>query len=604
MEEVPKNDFEINTPPRKNLRTKIITGSIISLALIVLGFLFIPKLFYPKEEIEKSVAVLPFTNLSNDPEQEYFSDGMVEAILDNLFKVGGLKVISSTSTNRYKNTTLTLKEIAHELNVSSILEGSVQKIGNNVRITTQLIDTKTDSHLWSEKYDKDISDVFSIYSEVAQSVAKALKVTLTSQEAIQIQKAPLTDNQLAYDFYLKGNDYWSRFEASLALDMYTKAIQEDSMFVAAYAQRAIIHLYIFWNKEKGWQGHDLSGKEDINQGVKLNPESSEMKFAEAVASYMLDRDYDKSLKILMELKLVTPNIADLYAYSSYVLRRQGKLQESIKELNQAIQLDPFNANYRSNLSLTYQLLHQYDNQIECTRQALLLIPDYRQFNDHIFSAWLDKTGDLKIALKESGLKEEEVWYGTYASNRETGGEFAPYGIYYYTRQYDKLLEFIRKDTLIETEQTTYHPEKYELALIYYLDSNTSLCKIYADSAITHLKGKIKEISNDDRFYSTLGKCYAFNGNVGEAITYGKKAIDLKPIKLDAYQGAAKEQDLMEIYIFIGQYDDALDKIEYLLSVPSWLSVGKLIIDPIFDNLRSLPRFQKIIDSAQYQLKKY
>jgi tetratricopeptide (TPR) repeat protein len=312
---------------------------------------------------------------------------------------------------------------------------------------------------------------------------------------------------------------------------------------------------------------------------------------------MLDRDYNKSLKILAELKVIAPNIADLYSYSSSVLRRQGKLQESIKELNQAIQLDPFNANYRDNLSLTYQLLHQYDNQIECSRQGLLLIPDYRKFNDQIFSAWLDKTGDLKIAMNESGLKEEEVWYGTSSSNRETR-ESAQYGIYYYTRQYVKLLEFIRKDTLIETGQTTYHPKTYELALIYYLNSNTSLCKIYADSAITHLKGEIKEISNDDRLYSTLGKCYAFNGNVGEAITCGQKAIDLKPIKLDAYQGAAKEQDLMEIYIFTGKYELALDKIEYLFSIPSWLSTGDLLIDPIFDNLRRLPRFQKIIENAR------
>ncbi len=132
--------------------------------------------------VEKSIAVLPFLNLSNDPEQEYFSDGMVDEILDRLFKVGELKVISRTSSMRYKNTKLTLKEIAHELDVSAILEGSVQKIGKNVRITVQLIDTKTDSHLWSEIYDRELSDVFAIQSEVAQNVARALKATITSKE--------------------------------------------------------------------------------------------------------------------------------------------------------------------------------------------------------------------------------------------------------------------------------------------------------------------------------------------------------------------------------------------------------------------------------------
>jgi tetratricopeptide (TPR) repeat protein len=177
-----------------------------------------------------------------------------------------------------------------------------------------------------------------------------------------------------------------------------------------------------------------------------------------------------------------------------------------------------------------------------------------------------------------------------------------YDVYYYTRQYDKLIEFIKKDTLIETNQTTYHPNTYESALIYYLKGNTFLSKIYADSSIAHLKGKIKEAPDEDRFYSTLGKCYAFSGNVREAVAYGQKAVELKPIKLDAYQGVAEEQNMMEIFIFTNKYDLALDKIEYLLSIPSWLSKGDLLIDPIFDNLRSLPRFQKIIDSAQKQLK--
>ena len=148
--------------------------------------------------------------------------------------------------------------------------------------------------------------------------------------------------------------------------------------------------------------------------------------------------------------------------------------------------------------------------------------------------------------------------------------------------------------MIVTSQTTYRPKTYELALAYYLEGKTSLSKIYADSAIIHLKEKINEIPDDDRFYATLGKCYALAGNDREAFAYGRKAIDLKPISLDVYQGIVKEQDLMEIYIFSGKFDEALDKIEYLLSVPSWLSKGILMIDPIFDRLRILPRFQEIL----------
>jgi len=547
-------------------------------------------------KLEKSVAVLPFRNLSNDTTQLYFSDGMVEAILDHLFKVGELKVISSTSTKRYRNTELSIKEIARELGVAAILEGSVQKIGNSVRITAQLIEAKTDVHLWSETYDRNLTDIFSIQTEVAENVAKGLKATLTSKETSMIQNASKTTNQLAYDFYLKGKDYFSKYKSLLAIEMYSRAIKEDSLFTAAYALRANAHLYIFWNKDEGWQGHDLLGKEDIKKGLKLNPESSEIRFAEAVAYYMLDRDYDKSLKILTELKTVAPNMADLYAYTSFVLRRQGKLEDAIRELKTGIQLDPFNANYIDNLLLSYQLLHQYDNQIKWARQGLSLIPDYKDFNRHIFSAYLDNTGDLEISLKESELKEEDIVYGSFYYTQQKGVN--QYGIYYLTRQYSKLIEFLSKDTITETEQTTFHPKTFELALIYYLSGNSSMSKFYADSAIIQLKKKINGNPNDDRFFATLGKCYAFSGKDKEAIAYGEEAVDLKPIKLDASQGVAKEHDLMEIYIFTGNYDMALNKIDFLLSVPSWLSVGKLKIDPVFDRLRNLPRFQKIINSTQ------
>ena len=211
----------------------------------------------------------------------------MEAILNHLFKVGELKVISSTSTKRYKNTELSLKEIARELGVASILEGSVQKIGNNVRITAQLIDAKTDVHLWSEIYDRDISDIFSIQSEVAQNVARELKAKLTSNETHQLQNATLTRNQLAYDFYLKGNDYWSKFQPEIAIGMYSKALQEDSLFAAAYARRAQIHAYCYWQKFEGWKLHDSQAKADFKKGFELNPESPEVKFAEAVNYYIL-----------------------------------------------------------------------------------------------------------------------------------------------------------------------------------------------------------------------------------------------------------------------------------------------------------------------------
>ena len=531
----------------------------------------------------RSIAVLPFLNLSNDPEQEYFTDGMVDEIIDHLVKVSELKVISRTSSMRYKNTKLPIRQIGKELGVSAILEGSVRKVGNEVRIAVQLIDTKTDIHIWSETYEGDLSDVFSIQSEVAQNVARGLNATLNSRETDLIKKKSATTSQLAYDFYLKGNDYWSsKIDAPLALEMYTKAINEDSLFIQAYARRAFIHLIYYWLKLEGWTGHDLLAREDIKKGFKLDPKSIDVKFAEAVSYYMVDRNYNKSLKVLGELTADAPNMADLYAFSSYNLRRQGNWEESIVELEKAIQMDPLNGNYIDNLAGTYAVLHRYDELIEYARHGLSLIPDYKNLNIKIFRAIMSKTGDFTVALKESGLSEEDVRYEAY----------------YFTGQYDKLIDFINKNFTNRVDQSTYRPKTYELAFIYHLMGDSQMSKIYSDSAIIYLENKIKEFPKDDRIYATLGKSYAISGNIKKALFFGQKSVLLLPITLDAYQGPVREQDLMEIYIFTGNYEKALDKIEFLSKAPSRISRGDLVSDPIYDKLRNLPRFQRIINPAQ------
>jgi TolB-like protein len=534
---------------------------------------------------EKSIAVLPFKNLSNDPEQEYFTDGMVEAILDHLYKVGELKVISGTSSMRYKDSKLPLKTIARELGVSSILEGSVQKIGNKVRITAQLIETKSDTHLWSETFDRDLSDVFSIQSEVAQSVARELKVKLISKEIALIQPVTLTGNQNAYDYYLKGIACESKTQISIAIEMFSKAIQEDPGFAAAYAKRARAHAFYYWDKREGWPAHDKLALNDLNKASELNPDLPELKIAQLYYYYQVKRDYEGALKTIKELKAEMPNFADLYALSGYILRRKGQFGEAISEQKSGIQLDPFMAQRISELADTYSLVDQYDDAIACARQGLSLFPDLKDFNYQIFYAYLYKSSDLKIALKESGLNENDFQYE----------------MFYYTRQFNKCIEWIRKDTTIYLNQFYYNSKAQIFAFLYYLAGNKFLCRAYADSAIIDLKERIKEFPDDDRFYASLGWCHAFIGEYKEAIACGKKAVELKPVKLDAMQGANRENDLMGIFNWTENYDLALDIMEYLLSVPSDLHTGEIMINPLYDKLRDLPRFKEIINSAHKQL---
>jgi len=494
-------------------------------------------------------------------------------------------VISRTSSMRYKNSDKSLREIAHELGVTAIVEGSVRKIGDNVRITIQLIDTKTDTHLWSDTFDGNLSDVFSFQSDIALNVARELKAVLTSKETTSILAAATTTNQIAYDFYLKGNNYYSEYKTDSAILMYTQAIQEDHLFAAAYAKRANAHLYRYWVKNPGWQGHDLKAREDIKAGLEINPGLTELKLAEASAYYYLDRNYDHALRLLKKIKAETPNQAEIYSLIAFILRRQGKWEQTIKEIKHGLMLDPVNTRSINELCTTYKLMHQYDNQIECAKQGLLLIPEYYPFNVHIFNGVFYKTTDLDAAMKESMIEEEDIQSA----------------IYYYTRQFDKLIESTMNDSTDQSTQFLYYPKTYKIALYHYFKGNKSLSKIFSDSAIVLLEAKIKEDPNDDRYYATLGKCYALAGDPEKAITFGKKAVELKPMQLDAWQGVAKEKDLMEIYIFTGNYDLAMDKMEALLLIPSDLHKNILSIDPIYDQLLDQKRFQKIL-STEYKTK--
>ena len=341
-EEVPKEVFKPISVPQKNSKTKIIVASGIILALIMFGYFFIPKLFKSSSPGDKSIAVLPFTNLSNDPEQEYFSDGIVEAILDRLFKIGELKVTSGTSTKRYKNTELSVKKIGRELGVSSILEGSIQKIGNNVRITAQLIDARTDVHLWSETYDRNISDIFSIQSEVAQNVARELKATLTSKEKGQIEKNQ-TNNVEAYNLYLRGRFFWNqRTEEGQkkSIEYFEKSVAIDPDYALAYTGLADAYFILTW---KGWSPNPegyIKAKKYALRAIEIDKNLAE---AHATLGWLLFwaewkwEEARKELKLAIELN---PNYANAHQYYSELLDILRQDKEAREQLNMALELDP------------------------------------------------------------------------------------------------------------------------------------------------------------------------------------------------------------------------------------------------------------------------
>ena len=584
-ENVPVEVLNDKPETRRILKSNSVLAIVVSIALIVLGILYIPKLFDSSKQIEKSVAVLPFKNDSPNDSTTYFINGVMEEILTNLKNIKDMRVISRTSVEQYRGPTKpTIPEIAKTLGVNYIVEGSGQKYGNKFRLRVQLIRADKESHLWAKSYEKElkeVNDLFSIQSQIAESIAGELKAVITPDEKDFIWLKP-TNDTLAYDYYLKGRQYLSELRYESAINMYGSAIKQDPAFALALLGRSSIYSRIYFTRgleykySGAWKGYDSLARADFEKAFKINPGLPMVKFAQAEQLYRFDRKNEKALELLSEIENQMPNDPAFFVLRAAILRRMGKWEESLKNWHKNILLDPLNAMSYIELGHTYRLLRKYPEALDFYNKSLLL--DQNPENKGgIFMAVLLWKGDLEEALKSSTLSFQEI--------KITGIDY-----YFYHRQYEKLL--INADE--NEDQFNYSPKSLKIAFSYLLNANIPLCKKYADSAIAELNLKIKESPADDRYYAALGYAYACKGNNNKAIESVQKAIKLKPISLDAWQGFHKELDLIKIYIITGNYDLAMDKIEYLLKIPGDLSVPFLKVDPVFDRLRNLPRFQRIL----------
>ncbi len=327
---------------------------------------------------KKSIAVMPFKNMSNDPEQEYFSDGMMEEILDRLFKIGDLKVISRTSSMHYKNSDKSIKEIARELGVANIIEGSVRRAGNKVRIAVQLIDAGTDAHLWSEIYNGDLSDlsrIFNIQSEVAQSLARELKAVLSPYELELIEKKP-TKNSEAYDAYLKGWFYWKKLtlnDLETAMKYFELAIEKDPEYAPAYAGISfvwggLVQMGHISPEEAGQHGDPLM------KAIELDSTNSEVIFAQACGNTWVLWDWEAGESVFKKALEINPNHAEARAYYSHLLNILGRTEEAMAEIEIALKLDPYNPLIISLYSIDLLFDRRYEETIQAAEKALRMEP--------------------------------------------------------------------------------------------------------------------------------------------------------------------------------------------------------------------------------------
>ena len=560
-EEASKQDFEVNQVPQKNRRTLIIAGTIIALALIILGIFFIPKLFKSSPPVEKSVAVLPFHNDSSDEENQYFINGLMDAILDNLCKIKDLRVISRTSVEQYRNSPKSIPEIARELNVNYILEGGGQKYEDDIRLTVQLIDARNDRHIWSKPYNRKTKDIFAVQSEIAQLIADELKAYITPEEKLLIEKTPTT-SLTAYDFFQRGRDEHMKYltwgggggrEAlEKAENLYREALEYDSAFAQAYSGLAMA----YWNKTS-WSG-------------------------------FFSENYMDSVLILADIALSYDNqLAEAYSVKSAYYYFNGNLEQALEEADKAVKFNPNDwmpywgkGIFYSNLDLV-KSIDNYTKAISLNRGSLLpqLLISLGWVYHH--AGFIEKFKDcLQEAIKLTG--DSARYYAGLGSSESHQGNYA------------KAIEFLEKGHKIDSNRMDII---VSLGYSYMLHGNYRESLKYYKKYVERLEASG---GGDLQNMQRVGYVFWQNGYKKEAEYYFNKQLEYcnESIELgrEYSRNLSSFYDLAGIYAFRGERDKAIENLRKF-NQRKWMSffIFRFIKqDPLFDTIRNDPEFLEIV----------
>jgi TolB-like protein len=566
--------------------------------LVVAGYWGVNK-FLIKESQEpevtrKMLAVLPFENLGS-PEDEYFADGITDEITGKLASIRDLGVISRTSTVQYKRTTKNLKQIAKELGVDYILEGSIRwdKGGttSRVRILPQLIRVSDDTHLWAETFQRPLTDIFEIQADIADRIAAAMSIALGASEGAALRTIP-TDNLEAYQAYLEGvfsakKSEWTKEECLAGVAAFQRAVDLDSTFALAYARLSVAHSRMFHAGVDRTPERLHMAKSAVDRALELQPGLGWAHIALYYYHYWGFLDYEGALRELSLAENARPNDPELADLKGYIHRRQGKTQEAVTEMERAFRLNPRSATLANEIAWTYLTLRQYASADRYSDISTSLEPS--QVGSYTTEAWvyLFWRGDTASARKVLAAIPDQ-------DNDETHVAWYDYCIL--TRDYkDALRHLAYLPDVPHTSIDIFSPRALMEGVIYWCMNDRDRARAAFDSARMILESELVSRPDDHRIHSALGFAYAGLGRKQDAIREGIRGVELYPVSKDAYFGPQRVDDLADIYVMVGQYDEALEQFEYLLSIPYGFSVEWLRLDPRYDPLRDLPRYQKLVE---------
>jgi serine/threonine protein kinase/Flp pilus assembly protein TadD len=578
------------------------------LAVLLLGLFLFPsirsqlgKLFSPAPSAvsapEKSIAVLPFENLSTNQENSFFADGVQDEILTDLAKVADLKVISRTSVMQYRTTaSRNLPEIAQALKVAHVLVGSVQRDGTRVRVTAQLIDARTDAHLWAEHYDRPLDDVFAIQSEIAKTIAEQLRAKLSPGEKAAIEQPP-TVNLEAYDFYnqAKAVIATSAFGAGFgdklaeAVRLLEQAVAKDPNFVLAYCELSQVHDFIYFSGVDHTPARLALAENAVQTALRLRPNSGEAHLAQAHHLYQGYLEYEKALAELTIARRTLPNDPRVFELTGYIVRRQGRQEEGLRQLQRAVELDPRNFATLQQVALSCEGLRRYGEMTEALDRALSIVPNDIDTRISRAQAELDWKADTQPLHKTID--------SLLASQPASGANFADNWLYLALCERDVAAG---ERALVALGDHSFGPDailfspKFAHGLVARLRGDAA----GAQTAFEAARERQEQIVSEQRDYGpalcALAVIDAALRRKEDALREGRRAVELLPLEKDALNSIRVREFLGVIYAWTGEKDLACEELEATTKLPASASYGQLRLHPYWDPLRGYPRFEKIV----------
>jgi serine/threonine-protein kinase len=545
-------------------------------------------------DTRRAIAVLPFDNLSGDEEAQPFTDGLHDDLLTQLSKIGSLKVISRTSVLEYRETDKNIREIANELGVESVLEGGVQRAGDQFRLNVQLIDGTTDEHLWAEQYGGEltVANIFDTQAEIARQITAALEAALSPEEQADIERRPTEDVE-AYEAYLRGLNFWQsgygESDLRAAAGMAALAVERDSTFAEAWALKSLISGELYWFFYDRSDSIGEAALREARRALELEPDLGLGHQALAAYHYRFHLDYERALESVDRILERQPSTAEIEGLAAAILRRQGDTEAALERFERGVELDPRNFNAMAEVGETAYLLRRHEEAEDWLIRSLNLKPGAGVAYSYLAANDLRADGDTTGAR-------------TWLEQARTAG--IRDGTWLMFTLIDVALAANHPDRVIaESEllsgpvdnQFYYMPPALARGLAWRLKDDPGRAAAAFDSARVELEAEVEADPTEPRLRSALGIAYAGLGRREDALREGQEGVRLMPPEKEAWRGNWRVFQLARIEAMVGETDAAIEHLEQLLSIPFDLTVAELRVDPAWDPLRTDVRFEALIN---------